>query len=382
MEENELNSALSLLNDNEKDHRLDVNNVKDRAVCVNLVLAMYKMINASNPQQALKEATEDGITKLTEVKKKLQSKLDKMRLLDLRVHQLIPPKNGTKKNVSIEHLRLTCSIFDPSFSSEDDLVSTIRKLGNYAESNDFDHSAVKFCLSNLLQGEAFTVYYCNREKDLKNIYEIIENSFCSYKTVLDYDKCLKNAKRQKGQSLGNFMNEITRLWHKTLPMRADTEERRSVEQECILLDKLCSAVSPTTLNILQSKIKDALKSGITLDFKRQFEICRDIETNAGENPVPPKMSLMHSSFQPEASDDEEYEYSEYSDDEASAEINQVQLADDSYSDISDEENAIITENWHRCSEDDDESGEDQHSSGLHSTTFSIMEETGAAKISE
>ena len=123
---------------------------------------------------------------------------------------LLLPTFGAENDVDNQKLRLQVPLFDPMLNNPtiDDFW---KKLIDYGEGLEWSEAAFKKALSNLLQHEAYKLYYIMRTKPLKDILTALQGSYYNYETVLDLQKKLDSVSRQPNQSITNFMNNVHSL---------------------------------------------------------------------------------------------------------------------------------------------------------------------------
>ena len=183
-------------------------------------------------RQRLQEKVELYVSMMTDLTKKLN---EMKRLVSNQNESLQAPVFGVINEVNIEQLRLHVPTFCDSASKIS--ISTFwKKLLTFVESQEYSEQAIKTALSNLLQGNAFELYFTIRHKSLKDILEALEGSFSDHKTILDLDLKLQSLKRESSQTLTNFMNEVHALLMKTETLRP--EGQRAQFSNFILMQKL------------------------------------------------------------------------------------------------------------------------------------------------
>ena len=192
------------------------------------------------------------------------------------------PTFGTENEVDNQRLRLQVPLFDPILDNPtiDDFW---KKLIDYGEGLHWGEEGFKKALSNLLQQEAYKLYYIMRKKPLKDILTALQGSYYNYETVLDLRKKLDAATRQPNQSITNFMNSVHSLLYQTSTLRPGNEaETKAVERE-ILRQKLIKNASEYAQNAIFRAQKKALKAGVQLTFEECLEIAKEAEHEENQN---------------------------------------------------------------------------------------------------
>ena len=270
--------------DSSRDVFVTTTNVEDKLLALNLALDNCKMqlemlpmhdpLEGQDPHQGSKEKIGQRIELLTSLKTPLEKKLSEMEKNRIVVTRLEPPEQfGLETKLSVEHLRLSVSIFNPGDSDQDDLISLWRKLKIYGEINGFSEMAFKNALSNVLQGEAFEVFYMNKEKDLSTILKIMEQAYLSYETMNSLDEKLQSLKRKNGESIALFMNKVSALLTKTQELRENPDEYKDI----LLNIKLKQNVSKETLAFITREVNKAYKNGNYLPYENLFALAREKE---------------------------------------------------------------------------------------------------------
>ena len=190
------------------------------------------------------------------------------------------PTFGAENEVDNQKLRLQVPLFDPMLNNPtiDDFW---KKLIDYGEGLDWSEVGFKKALSNLLQHEAYKLYYNMRTKPLKDILTALQGSYYNYETVLDLQKKLDSVTRQPNQSITNFMNNVHSLLYQTSTLRPGNEaESKAIERE-ILRQKLISNVSDAARNSIWKQQKKALKVGVHLTYEKCLELAKEAEHEEG-----------------------------------------------------------------------------------------------------
>ena len=263
-----------------------VNSLKDRR----LMLALYH----DNIEQQLKNipaAPQTGVdlnlakrTELTEkvnlCKSQLQEVEKELTELDSFASNLKEklefPTLGFTDELDIEQLRLHCPIFSPTNDSTS-FEEFWQKLVSYAESYGLSEKAFKNALSNLLQKEAFRLFYRLRNKPLKEIIKALDGSFNDYKTVIDFKHQFDSFKRDSGQSLGNFMNEAHTMLMQTDPLLSKDPEINKGQKDILLEQKLLQNVSKKALKAIRKAGDASMELGLRLSFEQLLEIAKRAE---------------------------------------------------------------------------------------------------------
>ena len=190
------------------------------------------------------------------------------------------PIFGTENEVDNQKLRLQVPLFDPILNNPtiDDFW---KKLVDYGEGLEWSEVAFKKALSNLLQQEAYKLYWIMRGKSLKEILAALEGSFHNFQTVVDLQLKLDSCARQPGQSITNFMNSVSSLIYQTTMLRPGTDaETKAVEKE-ILRKKLVDNATENAKIAIHKSVKKALKRGECLSYEVCLEIAKEAEHDEG-----------------------------------------------------------------------------------------------------
>ena len=227
-------------------------------------------VNAAE-RQRLQDKVELYESMMTELTKKLT---EMNRLVSNQSESLQAPVFGVNHEVNIEQLRLHVPTFGDSASKIS--ISTFwKKLLTFVESQGYSEQAIKTALSNLLQGNAFDLYFTIRYKSLHDILEALEGSFSDHKTILDLDLKLQSLKRERSQTLTNFMNEIHTLLMRTESLRPVGQ--REQYANFILLQKLRENASPKAQVEIQNALEKSIRNGIQLDYTSLLDIAKRAE---------------------------------------------------------------------------------------------------------
>ena len=190
------------------------------------------------------------------------------------------PILGTENEVDNQKLRLQVPLFDPILNNPtiDDFW---KKLVDYGEGLEWSEVAFKKALSNLLQQEAYKLYWIMRGKSLKEILAALEGSFHNFQTVVDLQIKLDSCTRQPGQSITNFMNSVSSLIYQTTMLRPGNDaETKAVERE-ILRKKLVDNATENAKIAIHKSVKKALKRGECLSYEVCLEIAKEAEHDEG-----------------------------------------------------------------------------------------------------
>ena len=190
------------------------------------------------------------------------------------------PIFGTENEVDNQKLRLQVPLFDPILNNPtiDDFW---KKLVDYGEGLEWSEVAFKKALSNLLQQEAYKLYWIMRGKSLKEILAALEGSFHNFQTVVDLQIKLDSCTRQPGQSITNFMNSVSSLIYQTTMLRPGNDaETKAVERE-ILRKKLVDNATENAKIAIHKSVKKALKRGECLSYEVCLEIAKEAEHDEG-----------------------------------------------------------------------------------------------------
>ena len=202
------------------------------------------------------------------------------KVVSAQKNTFIFPTFGEIDEVENQKLRLQIPIFDPLLN-----IPTIddfwKKLLDYGESLEWSEVAYKKAISNLLQNEAYNLYYIKRDKPLKDILDALQGSFHNYETIFDLSRQLDTCKRQPGQSLTNFMNAVHLLLYRTSTLRGDCEiASKAVETE-ILRKKLLENASGRAQNAVFKAQKKAMRNGEILSYETLLSIAKESENEEG-----------------------------------------------------------------------------------------------------
>ena len=227
-------------------------------------------VNAAE-RQRLQERVELYESMMTELTKKLT---EMKRLVSNQSESLQVPVFGVNHDVNIEQLRLHVPTFGDSTSNI--CISTFwKKLLTFVESQSYSEQGIKTALSNLLQGNAFDLFFTIRHKSLHDILEALEGSFSDHKTILDLDLKLQSLKRERSQTLTNFMNEVHTLIMKTESLRPVGQ--REQYANFILVQKLRENASPKAQVEIQNALETSIRNGIQLDYTSLLDIAKRAE---------------------------------------------------------------------------------------------------------
>ena len=195
-------------------------------------------------------------------------------------NNLLMPDFGQENEVDNQHLRLQVPLFSPMLDNPtiDDFW---KKLLDYGEGLQWSEMAYKKALSNLLQQEAYKLYWTMRGKSLKDILAALEGSFHNFETVLDLQKKLDSSTRVPGQSIMNFMNQIVSLIYQTTMLRPGTEAEATAVKNEILRNKLFGNCTDLARSTLHRAVKKALKRGECLTYDTLLEIAKEAEHEEG-----------------------------------------------------------------------------------------------------
>ena len=231
--------------------------------------------NAPDVNAAERQRLHERIELYESMMNELTKKLTEMnRLVSNQSESLQAPVFGVNHEVNIEQLRLHVPTFGDS--ANDICISTFwKKLLTFVESQSYSEQGIKTALSNLLQGKAFDLYFTIRHKSLHNILEALEGSFSDHKTILDLDFKLQSLKRERSQTLTNFMNEVHALIMKTESLRPVGQ--REQYANFILLQKLKENASPKAQVEIQNAIETSIRNGIQLDYTSLLDIAKRAE---------------------------------------------------------------------------------------------------------
>ena len=265
-----------------------VNSLKDRR----LMLALYH----DNVDQQLKNipAVQEGrldpngqkraelTEKVTLCKSQLQEVEKQLAELDSFAsnlkEKLDMPTLGYVDELNVEELRLHVPIFSPdNIASFEEFW---QKLVTFAESQRLSETAFKNALSNLLQKEAFRLFYRLRHKSLNDIVKALDGSFNDYKTVIDYKHEFESLKRETGQSLGNFMNDAHYLLMQSNALLSKDPEINKGQKEILLEQKLLQNVSKKTLKAIRKAGDASMELGLRLSYDQILEIAKRAEHEA------------------------------------------------------------------------------------------------------
>ena len=206
--------------------------------------------------------------------------LDSKKIIENQKSCLDLPEFGTENDVDNQHLRLQVPLFDPMLNHPT-IDEFWKKLVDYGEGLKWSEIGFKKALSNLLQQDAYKLYWIMRTKSLKEILTALEGSFHSFENVLDLRRKLDSYTRVPGQSITNFINNIHTLLYQTTMLRSGTpEESKAVEME-ILRQKLMANATDHARLTLHKAIKKSLKRGECLSFDTLLEICKEAESEEG-----------------------------------------------------------------------------------------------------
>ena len=208
------------------------------------------------------------------------SMMNHEKVISAQKDTLVFPTFGNEEEVDNQKLRLQVPLFDPLLNTPtiDDFW---KKLLDYGESLKWSEVAFKKALSNLLQHEAYNLYWIKRSKPLKDILEALQGSFHNYETIFDLQKKLDSCARQPGQSITNFMNNVHRLLYQTSTLRPEGEVAAKAVETEILRKKLLDNATENARNAIHRAIKKALKRGECLSFDTLLEIAKEAEHDEG-----------------------------------------------------------------------------------------------------
>ena len=185
------------------------------------------------------------------------------------------PTFGTTDIIDVQQLRLTVPLFDPAVPSDFEIFW--HKLISFGEGADLNERMFKMALSNLLQGEAFGIYHRLRDKSLKVIMDALQGSYNDNDTLLDKQDALYKLKRTRGQTIGNFMNNVHNLALQTNVLRSPDELIRQAEVTAILEQKLKQNCTDAASKEIRKQLKKSLKNGYRLSYEQLLDIAKTIE---------------------------------------------------------------------------------------------------------
>ena len=195
-------------------------------------------------------------------------------------NNLLMPNFGQENEVDNQHLRLQVPLFDPMLNNPtiDDFW---KKLVDYGEGLNWSEIGFKKALSNLLQQEAYKLYWTMRGKSLKDILAALEGSFHNNETILDLQKQLDSCTRQPGQTITNFMNNISSLIYQTTPLRSGPKEAIDAIENEIKRVKLMENASAAAKNAIFRARHKSIKQGICLSYDECLIIAKEAEHDEG-----------------------------------------------------------------------------------------------------
>ena len=187
------------------------------------------------------------------------------------------PQLGTHNDLDLQQLRVSVPLFDPDFSKDQSFETFWRKLISFGESKQLNEKMFIMALSNLLQGEAYEIYYMKRDKPLKELIEALYDSYHDSSTWLDKQEKLDNMKRTKGQTIGNFMGLVHTLALQAIALRTSDEVERKGIVTAILTDKLRQNCSTGAKSAINKEMAKSLKEGHIMTFEEMLAIARETE---------------------------------------------------------------------------------------------------------
>ena len=250
---------------------LDIGNIKTKIKDFPAVAEGQPDANAAEKAR-LNSALTEANTTLVSIETQIS---DSEKIILTQKSSFVLPTFGTEDEVSNQHLRLQVPLYDPLLENPS-LEDFWKKLCDYGEGLKWSEIAFKKALSNLLQQEAYQLYWIKRSKSLKDILDALQGSFHNYETVFDLQKQLDSCTRQPGQSITNFMNYVHRLLYQTSTLRAEGEIAQAVEAE-ILRKKLLENASERARNAIFRAQKKALRCGEILSYKLLMDIAKESE---------------------------------------------------------------------------------------------------------
>ena len=201
-------------------------------------------------------------------------------VISARQNSLLLPKFGQQNDVDNQHLRLQVPLFDPMLNHPT-IDEFWKKLVDYGEGLNWSEIGFKKALSNLLQQEAYKLYWIMRTKSLKEILTSLEGSFHNYETVLDLQQKLDSLVRKPGQSITNFMNYVNSLLYQTSTLRPGNDTASKAVESEILRNKLINNCSENAKHCILREQKKTMKLGIHLTYEKCLQIAKEAEHEEG-----------------------------------------------------------------------------------------------------
>ena len=200
--------------------------IKNTILMQNDILRMYKAMNRDGSLKLSIETIEGRIKDLTLENEKEEQKLKNIANLKSEFKEKLPcPTFGTENEVNVEKARLTIPFFGNSnngsfhnttipFSGSQSTIALDEfwhKLFAFAESENLSEQATKKLLGMCMFGEPHKVFFDNKNKDLKDILQILVDRFGSIHTIADKLKALDNMSRHEGEKIQGCMNRCNIL---------------------------------------------------------------------------------------------------------------------------------------------------------------------------
>ena len=272
-----------------------LSDIDSKLLSYNLAVSSLEFYLENNPKP--NEGTPDiheGKRKVLEdykasIKKLESEKAEIQELKSKNINRLELPKIGKCTDINIQNLRLHVPVFDNENGTT--ILESWTKLTSLGEALGFSEETYKLCLSNILQLQPFEVFFLNKEKSLKDILEILNDSFNSYESLLQVQEKLDSIERKPNETISAFVNRVSFFISKTDLLRP--EEERAFYKKYCLTSMLKANVSTKCKIVLNSYTNNALRNGHRPSFEEIFEVVKNHELqNGSEN----KSSILKASL--------------------------------------------------------------------------------------
>ena len=259
----------------------NIHNTRTEAIKSNLITLNYikqsnentlALLEITNTSESLETADEvrDQIEHLEKTIEEEETKLKDIEKLKSEFKEkLRMPILGTNQKYDIESAALSCQKFSDNNSPiNNNLEQFWNKLVDFAESNSLSETAIKSLLSCLLIGPAFEVYIDNRDKNLKEIAQILTDRFGEILTISDKLKALHELHRLPGEKLSSVMARCSSLIDAT--KQSVPREQREVRYELLMTNNLLKLCSCKAKNEIIKERARAARAGYNLPYKSLF----------------------------------------------------------------------------------------------------------------
>ena len=230
-----------------------------------------KKVNTLLATQAFVEQQLDDVTTNINIRNKLSNILHPQPIL---------PKFGPESTLDVEGAREYCGTFgdkadETTFQEFWDKVTMLTEMLNLSE------DCIKKLLGNLLQNEAYLIFFSNRSKPMKDILQLLVDHFVNpLDTFADHIQRLESLTRNPSESLESVMARSYPLISLTEIIVPESD--RASRENHILRELLMKFCLPKAKKVLLYYILLSVRNNFTLDYKQCLEIC--IQAEEDEEP--------------------------------------------------------------------------------------------------